>query len=130
MSRKLVFVVESNDRACREARELVESLGYEVIAVGDVEAALAVFQYSRADVVLTAYPLPLPEKPEREFATFVKREAPRTLLLGMVASVSDARKSLLAGCDGFLAKPLDPELLEVQLRQMVGAPGGRPTAEH
>ena len=129
MPRKLVFVAESDDRECRTTRALVEELGYEVIALPDVEAAVAVFPYSRADLVLTSFPLPLPGEPEQEFATHVKRAAPRTLMLAMVRQTADARKAMLAGCDGFLAKPLDPALLKVQLLQMIGPARDWPTLE-
>lgn len=129
MPRKLVFVAESNDRDCRAARDVVEKLGYEVIALPDVEAAVAVFPYSRADLVLTAFPLPLADDPAREFASFVKREAPRTLMLGMVSQIADARKAMLAACDGFLAKPLDPEVVRIQLIQLIGPARDWPTLE-
>lgn len=129
MARKLVFIAESNERDCRRAKELIEELGYEVIAVPDVEAALAVFPYSRADLVLAAYPLALPEEPERHFVSYVRRESPRRMLLGLVAHTSDARKAMLAGCDGFLAKPLDPEVVRVQLLQMIGPARDWPTLE-
>ena len=129
MPRKLVFVAESNDRDCRTTKELVEELGYEVIALADVEAASAVFPYSGADLVLTAFPLRDPDDEEREFARHVRRVAPRMLLLAMVTQTSDARKAMLAGCDGFLAKPLDPAMVKVQLLQMIGPPRDWPTIE-
>lgn len=129
MPRKLVFVAEAEDRDCRSTKNLIEELGYEVIALADVEAAIAVFPYSRADLVLTAFPLPLPDQPEREFAAHVRREAPRTLILGIVGRVADARKAMLAGCDGFLARPLDPEVVRVQLAQMIGPARDWPTLE-
>ncbi len=129
MARKLVFLAESNENDCRQGKQLIESLGYEVIAAGDVEAALAAFQYARADLVLTAYPLPLPDEPDRHFVTHVRRESPRTLLLGLVTQTSDARKAMLAGCDGFLAKPLDPDVVRVQLLQMIGPARDWPTLE-
>ena len=129
MPRKLVFVAESDDRECRTTRALVEELGYEVIALPDVEAAMAVFPYSRADLVLTTFPLALPDDPDQTFATYVRRAAPRTLMLALVRQTADARKAMLAGCDGFLAKPLDPALLKVQLLQMIGPARDWPTLE-
>ena len=130
MPRKLVFVAESDDRECRATKQLIEQLGYEVIALADVEAAIAVFPYSRADLVLTAFPLPLPDDPDTEFARHIKRESPRTLMLGIVSRTQDARKAMLAGCDGFLARPLDPEVVRVQLAQMIGPARDWPTVEH
>ena len=129
MPRKLVFVAESNEADARATKALIEELGYEVIAVSDAEAAVAVFHYSRADIVISAFPLRLPENPDREFASHVKREAPRTILLAVVTRIGDARKAMLAGCDGFLARPIDQELLKVQLRQMIGPARDWPTLE-
>lgn len=129
MPRKLVFVVETNDRDCRATKDLVEEVGYEVIAVRDIEEALAVFPYARADLVLIAFPMRMPDDPEREFASHLKRSFPRTLMLGIVGRAADARGALLSGCDGFLARPLDPEILKVQLRQMIGPARDWPTVE-
>lgn len=122
--RKLVFVVESSDRDCRVAKELIEGFGYEVIALADVEAAVAILPYMRADLIITAFPLAIPEDGQRQFATHAKRESPRTLVLGSVTSASDARSAIVSGCDAFVAKPLDPEVLRSHLRHLIGPAQG------
>lgn len=130
MKKKAVQLVEPDERDCRSVKAMLEALGYEVVAMGDVDAAVEVFPYVAADLVLTAHPLPTFHG--RDFAAHVKRESPRTLVVGMIRrgmrEVTD--DALSNGCDDFLSKPVDPELLGIKLRQLIGSPDDWPHAEH
>ena len=121
MPGKIVLLVEPNDRDCREAAALVRGLGYDVIAFADVEAAVAVFAYTSADLVLTSHPLRISDS-GRDFAAFVKQESPATRVVGMLArgGSDPIRDSLRTGCDDFLAKPLTLEALHPLLLRLIG----------
>ena len=128
MTGKIIVLVEPDDRECRLAKEALQTAGYAVITVGDVDSAVAVFPYSEAALVVTAHPLPVPDT-DRDFANAVKRLAPGTLVIGLVKRVDETLHALHSGCDAFLAKPIDAEALTRQVRQMVGPPRDRPALE-
>ena len=115
------MLVEPNERDCREATALLRGLGYEVIALSDVEAAVAVFPYTRADLVITAHPLPLPDS-GRDFATFVKQASPGTTVIGVVArgGIEVVRDALKGTCDQLISKPVTLEVLQPALAELLG----------
>lgn len=121
LSPKSILLVEPDERACRAVKAMVQALGYHVHSIADAESAVHVFPYTQANVVLTAYPLLTPNG--GDFAAFVKRSSPRTLVVGMVGRLRQAaRDALTNGCDDFISKPVDPELLGIKLRQLIGSP--------
>lgn len=131
MRTKTILLVEPEEEVCRAIKALVESLGYEVVAVGDVDAAVEVFPYVEADLVITAHPLPTAEGVD--FASEVKRLAPHTQVIGILRRGlrEVARDALTYGCDDIVSKPVVAELLSLKLRHLIGSPEGpRPIAEH
>ena len=123
MARKLILLVEPEENDCRAVKAMVEGWGYEVIAMGDVEAAIEVLPYAAPDLVLTAHPLPTPAG-GRDFASHVKARTPRTLVIGMIrrGMREVARDALTNGCDDIVSKPADPQILSVKLRDLIGSP--------
>ena len=123
MARKRVLLVEPEENDCRAVKAMAEGWGYEVVAMGDVEAAIDVLPYAIPDLVLTAHPLPTPAA-GLDFASHVKRVAPRTLVVGMIRRGlrEVARDALTNGCDDILSKPADPQILSAKLRHLIGSP--------
>lgn len=121
MRAKVVMLVEPDQRECQAAKAALETLGYEVVAMGDVDAAVAVFPYVEANVVLTAHPLRTATG--QDFATHAKRTSPKTLVIGLVerSRADAARHALTSGCDDFISKPLAPEILANKVRLLIGA---------
>lgn len=132
MARKRVLLVEPTESDCRAAKAMMEGWGYEVVAMGEVEAAIEVLPYADPALVVTAHPLPTPAQ-GRDFATHVKNRTPRTLVIGMVRRGlrEVARDALTNGCDDILTKPIEPEILSVKVRHLIGGPDdGPPVIEH
>jgi CheY-like chemotaxis protein len=123
MARKVILLVEPVENDCRAAKAMMEGWGYEVVAMGEVEAAIEVLPYAEPDLVVTAHPLPTPAE-GRDFATHVKTRAPRTLVIGMVRRGlrEVARDALTNGCDDILTKPVDPQILSAKVRHLIGGP--------
>ena len=122
MNPKSILLVEPDEPHCRAVKAMVEALGYQVHSVSDAESAVHVFPYAEPDLVLTAYPLITAEG--RDFAALVKRASPRTLVVGLIRRGlrEAARDALTNGCDDFLSKPADAELLAIKLRLLIGSP--------
>lgn len=131
MARKVVLLVEPTEGDCRAAKAMMEGWGYEVYAMGDVEAAIEVLPYAEPDLVVTAHPLPTPAE-GRDFATHVKARAPQVLVIGMVRRGlrEVARDALTHGCDDILTKPIEAEILSAKVRHLIGGPDDEPLIEH
>ena len=113
----------------------------EVIAVGDGQKAIDRIGTDRPDIVLTD--IGMPERNGYEVAEFVKnhpdlKHIPVVLLTGAFESVDEARVRAI-GCDGWLVKPFEPQLVINRVRDLLqgrgsGAawtppPGQRPSSK-
>ena len=113
----------------------------EVIAVGDGQKAIDRIGKDRPDIVLTD--IGMPERNGYEVAEFVKthpdlKHIPVVLLSGAFESVDEARVRAI-GCDGWLVKPFEPQLVINRVRDLLqgrgsGAswtppPGQRPSSK-
>ena len=113
----------------------------EVIAVGDGQKAIERIGTERPDIVLTD--IGMPERNGYEVAEFVKthpdlKHIPVVLLTGAFESVDEARVRAI-GCDGWLVKPFEPQLVINRVRDLLqgrgsGAaltppPGQRPSSK-
>ena len=113
----------------------------EVITVGDGQKAIDRISTDRPDIVLTD--IGMPERNGYEVAEFVKthpdlKHIPVVLLTGAFESVDEARVRAI-GCDGWLVKPFEPQLVINRVRDLLqgrgsGAawtppPGQRPSSK-
>ena len=113
----------------------------EVITVGDGQKAIERIGTDRPDIVLTD--IGMPERNGYEVAEFVKthpdlKHIPVVLLTGAFESVDEARVRAI-GCDGWLVKPFEPQLVINRVRDLLqgrgsGAqgtppPGQRPSSK-
>ena len=88
---------------------LLEQAGFEVIAAGTAEEGLTLARTEAPDVVVMDISLPGMDGLE---ATRILKADPQTRGIPVLAATSHAMKgdeeeALAAGCDGFVAKPLD-----------------------
>ena len=113
----------------------------EVITVGDGQKAIERIGTDRPDIVLTD--IGMPERNGYEVAEFVKthpdlKHIPVVLLTGAFEAVDEARVRAI-GCDGWLVKPFEPQLVINRVRDLLqgrgsGAawtppPGQRPSSK-
>ena len=117
----VVLVVEDNDVNRMIAREVLQSLGLNVLEATDGMDALEKLALNSVDVVLMDCQMPVMDgyAATRELR---KREArfglPRVPVLALTADAfeEDAERSREAGMDGHLAKPYTREQLKELLR--------------
>ena len=120
MSDRKVLVVEDNDLNSELAVRKLQRLGYAVRACGDAESALASIPADRPDVILMDLGLPGMdglEATRRLKADEATRSIPVIALTAHAMAV-DRERSLLAGCDGYVSKPIDFAELDAAIRRL------------
>jgi CheY-like chemotaxis protein len=103
---------------------------FEVVTVGNGRLAIEKVQEMRPDLVLCD--IIMPEKDGYEVCDFIKKNAataqiPVLLLTGAFEPFDQERASRV-GCDGFLAKPFEPQTLIAKVKELLNQSGSRPAA--
>ena len=111
-----LLVVEDNPHGREMMKMLLEMEGYEVVAAADGETALELIALHRPDVALVDLGLPGIDGCEVARRIRANSEFDPIFLIAVTGygQAEDVRRSLAAGFDIHLVKPLDPEKL-VQL---------------
>jgi CheY-like chemotaxis protein len=109
MPSKSIFIIDDHPVNLELAKVLLVLEGYEVHTAGDAEAALLLLPELRPDLILMD--VQLPGMDGLELARRVKADPllqnARIVALTAYAMKGDEEKALAAGCDGYLAKPID-----------------------
>jgi len=103
---------------------------FEVVTVGNGRLAIEKVLEVRPDLVLCD--IIMPEKDGYEVCDFIKKNAataqiPVLLLTGAFEPFDQERASRV-GCDGFLAKPFEPQTLIAKVKELLNQGGSRPPA--
>jgi len=103
---------------------------FEVVTVGNGRLAIEKVQETRPDLVLCD--IIMPEKDGYEVCDFIKKnpataQIPVLLLTGAFEPFDQERASRV-GCDGFLAKPFEPQTLIAKVKELLNQGGSRPSA--
>jgi CheY-like chemotaxis protein len=113
MADKSILIVDDNPVNSKLIRVLLAGEGYEVHTAGDAEAALRVLAGLNPDLILMD--VQLPGIDGLELTRRLKADpATRDIkILGLTAYAmkGDKEKILAAGCDGYIAKPIDTRTL-------------------
>src|SRR5881397_4041201 len=101
---------------------------FEVVTVSNGRLAVEKVQEVRPDLVLCD--IIMPEKDGYEVCDFIKKNAatahiPVLLLTGAFEPFDQERASRV-GCDGFLAKPFEPQTLIAKVKELLSRGGSRP----
>jgi CheY-like chemotaxis protein len=103
---------------------------FEVITVGNGRLAIERVQDVRPDLVLCD--IIMPEKDGYEVCEFIKKNpslsrTPVLLLTGAFEPF-DQERATRVGCDGFLAKPFEPQTLIAKVKDLLARAGAAPAA--
>ena len=120
MSKRILVVEDSEDNR-QIIRDLLSSVGYELIEAADGAEGVALAQKERPDLILMD--IQLPEMDGYE-ATRRIRAIPELARVPIVAVTSyalsgDEAKMREAGCDGYVAKPFSPRQLLAKVREFL-----------
>ncbi len=120
MSRRILLVEDHEDNR-RIVRDLLASVGYELIEAVTGEEGVALAARERPDLILMDIQLPGLDGYE---ATRRIKADPALRAIPIVAVTSyalsgDDRKALAAGCDAYVTKPFSPRALLAKIREYV-----------
>ena len=118
MAGEPILVVDDNPMNLKVIRLLLETEGYEVRTAADAEEALASLRSFRPLLILMDIQLPGMDGLEltRRLKADPATRDTRILAITAYAMKGDEQKALAAGCDGYIAKPIDTRSLPVVVR--------------
>jgi two-component system, cell cycle response regulator DivK len=120
MTRRILLVEDTEDN--REiVRDLMDSVGYELLEANDGAAGLAMAAEHRPDLILMDIQLPVMDGYE---VTRRMKADPALWHIPIIAVTSyalsgDEAKTRAAGCDDYVAKPFSPRQLLAKINQFM-----------
>ena len=116
-----ILVIEDNEDNRQIIRDLLTSLGYDLIEAVDGVEGVAMAQNHRPDLILMDIQLPEIDGYE---ATRQIRAVPELAQVPIIAVTSYAlsggeAKARDAGCNGYVAKPFSPRELVAKIREFL-----------
>jgi CheY-like chemotaxis protein len=116
-----ILVVDDNPQNQKLVRVLLKAEGYDVITADDAEAALELLETHSPAVILADIQLPGIDGLElvRRLKADPRRKHITMIAITAYAMKGDDAKALAAGCDDYVAKPIDtvalPKLIAAHL---------------
>ena len=109
MAGEAILIVDDNPVNLKLVQVLLSSQGYDVRSAGDAEEALAVLQEFQPRLILMDVQLPGMDGLEltRRLKADPTMRGVVILALTAYAMKGDEERMLAAGCDGYIAKPID-----------------------
>lgn len=123
MAGEAILIVDDNPVNLKLVQVLLSSHGYEVRSAGDAEEALAVLRELTPRLILMDIQLPGMDGLELTRRLRADPAMRGVVILGLTAYAmkGDQERVLAAGCDGYVAKPIDtrkfPQLIAEYLEK-------------
>ena len=120
-----ILVVDDNPQNLKLARVMLQTGGYDVFTAMDAESALAILENLTPRLILMDLQLPRMDGLEltRRLKADPKRQHIAIVALTAYAMKGDEQKARSAGCDGYLTKPIDSEILLRTVAEFIAANG-------
>ncbi len=127
---KTILLVEDNEDNRFIYATALRYSGYEVIEAVSGRQGIEQARLQRPDLILMDISIPDVDGWE---ATIVLKADPLTRAIPIIAVTAhvlpgDERRSMEAGCDGYLAKPVSPATLIAEIDRRLGRQSAKPTA--
>jgi CheY-like chemotaxis protein len=125
MAGEPILIVDDNAVNLRLAHMLLAGEGYEVRTACDAEGALAVMRGFRPRLILMDLQLPGIDGFEltRRLKADPATQSIAVLALTAYAMKGDEARAKAAGCDAYVAKPIDTRALPKTIASLLGARG-------
>lgn len=125
-NQKTVLLVEDNEDNLVVYRTILEHVGFKVLEARDGEEGVSRARAERPDIILMDISIPKMdgwEATERLKADGVTASIP-IIALTAHALEEDRLKAMKAGCDGYLAKPVEPRRVVQEVEKFIGPASG------
>jgi len=117
-----VLIIDDNEANVVLLEFLLTTNGYEVRTTVDAEAALVSIAQHRPELILTD--IQLPGASGLELAQRLKSDAStagiRIIAISAFAMPADEQRAIAAGCDGYVAKPIDTRAFPALVAGIIG----------
>jgi CheY-like chemotaxis protein len=125
-NQKRVLLVEDNEDNLVVYRTILEHVGYVVIEARDGEEGVSRARSERPDIILMDISIP---KMDGWEATQRLKADGNTSAIPIIALTAhaleeDRLKAMRAGCDGYLAKPVEPRRVVEEVEKFIGPATG------
>ena len=126
MPRERILIVDDNELNLKLLRWLLEKNGYEVHTAGDAKTARVSVRAVRPRLILMDIQLPDIDGLQltREFKTDPELRDIPVVAVTSYAMKGDRQKSIDAGCDGFITKPIDTRQFPLEIEKYLRSPRG------
>jgi two-component system, cell cycle response regulator DivK len=121
-----ILLIEDNEDNRLVYRTILEYVGHEVLEARDGEAGIREARQGRPDLILMDISIP---KIDGFEATRILKADPETCHIPIIALTAhameeDRERARLVGCDGFLAKPVEPRRVVTEIERYFGGKSG------
>ena len=121
MSRRILIVEDTEDNR-QIVRDLMESVGYELLEAEDGAAGVRMAAEYRPDLILMDIQLPVLDGYEASRRIKADPDLRRIPIIAVTsyALSGDEAKTREAGCDSYIAKPFSPRHLLAKINELLG----------
>ena len=122
---RTVLLIEDNEQNRYLATFLLERHGYSVVAAPDGPRGIAMAQSMAPDLILLDIQLPGMDgyAVARALRAVDLLRITPIIAVTSYAMLGDREKSLAAGCDGYIEKPINPDTFVAEIEQVCAAAG-------
>lgn len=119
---KTILIVEDNEDNLMVYRTILEHVGYAVIEARDGEEGIARAREEHPDLILMDISIPRIDGWEATRRLKKNEETRDIPIIALTAHAleEDREKALRVGCDGYLAKPVEPRRVVEEVKRYVG----------
>lgn len=116
---KKILVVEDNEKNLYLMRFLLEHKGYKVVDARDGLQGVKMAELEKPDLILMDIQLPVLDgyKATKQIKANKEISDIPVVAITSFAMIGDREKTLKAGCDGYIEKPINPETLIAEIEQ-------------
>jgi len=124
MAKESILIVDDNEMNVKLLRWVLEKNGYEVHTAGDAKTARASVRAVRPRLVLMDIQLPDIDGLQltREFKADPELRDIPVVAVTSYAMKGDRQKSLDAGCEGYITKPIDTRQFPLEIEKYLRRP--------
>ena len=128
--KKKILIIEDNEQNLYLATFILEKYGYEVFAARDGQEGIDVAASVRPDLILLDIQLPVMDgyTVARQLRTNAELSQIPIVAVTSYAMTGDREKTIEAGCNGYIEKPINPDTFLQQVEKhlvVTGTEGGK-----
>lgn len=119
---KTALVIEDNENNLELIRFILNASGYQIICAETGKQGYQMAVQAKPDFILLD--IQLPDMEGTQVLTMIRAHADTktipVIAVTSYAMTGDRERLLAAGCDGYVEKPIDPDLIVEHIKSIVG----------